>query len=157
MAAIKTKQDFDTIYEMTGAFRTYQLWLFIMGAVAGLLAVDVMYINFVSFNMDHWCAVEELQHLPFDLQKEIAIPMETVSGTSEETPSSCYMFDLDYNLTDEQFLNWNRSLYENSPRIPCDSWIYDQSEYAYSAVNRVSFNIPFSFFCIAWSDCESET
>ena len=135
---VEKKQDFDTIYEMTGAFGSYQLWLFVMATAAGLTASDVMYLNFVTFNMDHWCTVDELKHLPYDLQKEIAIPTETVPGTSDVRNSSCSMFDLNYNLTNEQILNWNRSLYEDTPMISCDSWTYDQSEFVYSAVNRVS-------------------
>ena len=44
--------------------------------------------------MDHWCKVPELVHLPFDLQKEIAIPTEIEDG--EEVYSSCSYYNQDY-------------------------------------------------------------
>ena len=44
--------------------------------------------------MDHWCRINELVHLPFDVQKEIAIPKELDDG--EEVYSSCSYYQQDY-------------------------------------------------------------
>ena len=44
--------------------------------------------------MDHWWRIPELGHLPFDIQKEIAIPMEIEDG--EEVFSSCSYYNQDY-------------------------------------------------------------
>ena len=54
--------------------------------------------------MNHWCRIPELVHLPFDVQKEIAIPMEIEDG--EEVYSSCLYYNQDYsNYTLD---NWER-------------------------------------------------
>ena len=44
--------------------------------------------------MEHWCRIPELGHLPFDIQKEIAIPTGIDDG--EEVYSSCSYYNQDY-------------------------------------------------------------
>ena len=54
--------------------------------------------------MDHWCKIPELGHLPFKVQKEIAIPKEMDDG--EEVYSSCQYYQRNYtNYTRE---DWER-------------------------------------------------
>ena len=60
---------------------------------------------FVAADMDHWCRVSELDHLPFDVQKEIAIPTESDDG--EEVYSSCSYYQQNY--TNFSLGDWERS------------------------------------------------
>ena len=55
--------------------------------------------------MDHWCRIKELDHLPFDVQKEIAIPTEIDDG--EEVYSSCSYYQQNY--TNYSMEDWKRS------------------------------------------------
>ena len=55
--------------------------------------------------MDHWCRIPELDHLPFNIQKAIAIPKETEDG--EEVYSSCSYYQRNYtNYTREDWEKW---------------------------------------------------
>ena len=59
---------FDDILHTVGAFGVYQICSCIMLYFMPFLMVETIYMNFVSYSQDHWCKVEEIQDLPFELQ-----------------------------------------------------------------------------------------
>lgn len=65
---------FDDIFEYVGGFGPYQVSLFLLLCLAAFLGTDTYYMNFIGYIMEYWCLVPELQNLPHDRQKYIAIP-----------------------------------------------------------------------------------
>ena len=99
--------------------------------------------------MDHWCLIEELQHLPAVDQKKLAIPTDE---TGRQTYSRCYMYDRNYSM----LLNLGRNtalnspgynlnvshsdhvvISQNDPLVPCKQWVFDQSMFTSTVISQV--------------------
>jgi len=90
--------------------------------------------------MDHWCHVDELDGLPYDVQKNVAIPTETSRDGLSTVYSSCKMFAINYSVYNtNEFETWNRTemISNNVPVVSCDRWTYDQSMYQSTIVKKV--------------------
>ena len=101
------KIQFDEIFQIIGEFGAYQKILFILISINSFLSLEAIWVNFIGYENDHWCYVAELAHLPFDLQRNISIPMKG------DAFDKCHMFDLNYSsFTLDDFLAWNRTAFQ---------------------------------------------
>ena len=57
-----------------GDFGAYQLRVFVVVFFLGMFSTDSIQIVFIGAGMPHWCRVPELDRLPDDVQKNVAIP-----------------------------------------------------------------------------------
>ena len=95
--------------------------------------------------MPHWCRVPELVELPYDVQKNVAIPAQSADnhdGSSVEY-SSCQMFALNYSVYNRsQFYSWNRSLMitNETSIVQCSQWTYDQYAVVTTMIVRLQFD-----------------
>lgn len=119
----------------------YQLRAMFVVLLASALASDPMHIIFIGANMPHWCRVPELDGLPYDVQKNVAIPAQSTDDDGPVEYSSCEMFSLNYSVYNRsQFYSWNRRLMvsENASVVPCSEWTYDQSQFISTIVSEVN-------------------
>ena len=123
-----------------GDIGVFQLRAISVVLLASALASDPMHIIFIGADMPHWCRVPELDGLPDNVQKNVAIPARSTDHDGTLEYSSCEMFSLNYsefNLS--QFYSWNRRLMisENTSVVPCSEWTYDQSQFISTIVSKV--------------------
>ena len=125
---------YDKIFDYIGEMGLYQWGQFAVLFVFAMYCVDQMHIVFVGGSMPHWCRVEELAGLPYDVQKNVAIP------TDSDSYSSCEMFAFNYSgYSDAEFLAWNRTgiVNDSTPVVRCTRWNYDQSTFTSTLVSKV--------------------
>ncbi len=101
--------------------------------------------------MDHWCRVEEIEHLPFELQKNIAIPLNE-DGEYEK----CRYYPIDHtNLTNWDYLNWRRYV-DASRGFPAESswslfiwilWVYPLQGWTMQCEQLLA---TVTFECLCW-------
>jgi len=118
----------------------YQWRVFATLCVFNLFASHAIHIVFIGADMPHWCHVPELYDLPYDVQKNVAIPAESVNRDGYIEYSSCEMFSLNYSVYNRsQFYNWNRSLIitNDTSVVECSQWMYDQSQFISTIVKKV--------------------
>ena len=131
------KGDVNTVI---GDFGVYQLRVFLVVFLFGLLSMESIQIVFIGADIPHWCRVPELADLPYDVQKNVAIPTESVNHDGSIEYSSCDMFSLNYSVYNRsEFYSWNRSLMVNNETavVPCSQWIYDQSQFTSTITSKV--------------------
>lgn len=59
------------------------------------------------------------------------------------------MYDLDYdNLEDDDILNWNRNITNNTNLTDCTEWIYDQSEFISTINSKVGIHTSLYFIVV---------
>ena len=124
-----------------GDFGVYQLRIFLVTFVFGMFSLDSIQIVFIGANMPHWCRVPELEDLPYDIQKNVAIPAQSVNrdGFIDEY-SSCEMYSLNYSIYNHsEFYTWNRSLMitNETSIVSCSQWTYDQYQFISTIVSKV--------------------
>ena len=127
-----------------GEIGVYQWSVFVVVFIFSLFNSETYHIVFVAADMPHWCRVPELDDLPYDVQKNVAIPTHSAGGSIEY--SSCEMFSLNYSVYNRsEFYSWNRSLMiTNETSITqCSQWTYDQSQFTSTIVKKVR-NINYS-------------
>ena len=90
------KMDIDQAFTIVGEFGTFQIGILMAIGVTSFLGSDVIWANFIAYNMEHWCRVGSLTDLPFELQKYVAIPKITPPGGGVAVYSGCDMYDLNY-------------------------------------------------------------
>jgi len=127
-----------------GELGTYQLR--VVAAVFLLITytADSIYIIFIAGKMSHWCRVSELVDLPYDVQKNVAIPSQSEDDDLSIKYSSCEMFSLNYSIYNHsQFYSWNRSLMisNHTPIVHCSQWTYDQTQFTSTIVSKVQLYI----------------
>jgi len=130
----------DDVNSYIGDFGVYQLRVFIVMCVMSLISLESIHIVFIGADMPHWCHVPELYELPYDVQKNVAIPAESVNRDGYIEYSSCEMFSLNYSVYNRsQFYNWNRSLIitNDTSVVECSQWMYDQSQFISTIVKKV--------------------
>ena len=103
----------------------------VVAAVFILIAytADSIYIIFIAGHMPHWCRVPELEDLSYEIQKNVAIPAQSVNrdGSVDEY-SSCEMFSLNYSIYNHsEFYTWNRSLMSIN-NTPCLLYTSDAAD-----------------------------
>ena len=127
-----------------GDFGVYQLRIFLVIFLMGMLSMDSIQIVFIAGHMAHWCCVPELADLPYDVQKNVAIPAQSTDRDGSVVEySSCEMFSLNYSVYNRsQFYTWNRSsiLTNRTSTVHCSRWIYDQSQFVSTIVSKVHVN-----------------
>jgi len=129
------KQD---LSKYIGDMGPYQWRVFITVFVFAIYTADAIHIIFIAGKMPHWCRVPELVDLPYDIQKNVAIPADHGDGSVEY--SSCEMYSLNYSVYNRsEFYKWNRSLMVNNETslIQCTHWTYDQSQFLSTIVSKV--------------------
>jgi len=132
-----TKSDLNAYIGEMGA---YQWRVVIAVFILIVYTADSIYIIFIAGEMPHWCHVPELDDLPYDVQKNVAIPTHSAGGSIEH--SSCEMFSLNYSVYNRsEFYSWNRSLMitNETSIVWCSEWTYDQSQYISTIVSKVRF------------------
>ena len=123
-----------------GDFGSYQLRIFFVLFFMGMFSMDAIHIVFIGVNVPHWCRVPELDNLPYDVQKNVAIPAESTDHDGSVEYSSCEMFSLDYSAYNRsEFYSWNRSLMVTNETsvVRCSEWMYDQSQFTSTIVKKV--------------------
>jgi len=131
-----TKTDLN---EYIGEIGIYQWRVFIVVFLFTIYCTDSIQIIFLGADMAHWCRVPELDDLPYDVQKNVAIPAQSTDGSVEY--SSCEMYSLNYSLYNRnEFYRWNRSLMISNETsiVKCSEWTYDQSQFISTIVNKVT-------------------
>ena len=88
--------DIEQAFTIVGEFGLFQIGIFVIIATACFPSNDVITANFIAYNVEHWCRIDSLTNLPFDLQKEIAIPKVIPPGGKAAVYSDCDMYDLNY-------------------------------------------------------------
>jgi len=134
-----------------GDFGVYQLRVFLVVFFMGMLCMDSIQIVFIGANMAHWCRVPELDDLPYDVQKNVAIPAQSTDHDGSVEYSSCEMFSLNYSVyNSSQFYSWNRSLMitNQTSLVQCSQWTYDRSQFISTIVSKVSCSCVSSRFNI---------
>jgi len=132
----------------------YQWRIFAILCIFNLFMSDAIHIVFTAANMAHWCRVPELDDLPYDVQKNVAIPALQLTALQDRDGSieysSCEMFSLNYSVYNRsQFYSWNRSLMvtNHTSLVHCSQWTYDQSQFRSTIVSKVrkksEFNVGF--------------
>jgi hypothetical protein len=133
---------YEELYDYVGHIGRYQWFIFSLVFIFTMYTVDSIHMIFIGGSMEHWCRVDELQHLPYEVQKNVAIPGKSNSIEAEPTEySSCEMFALNYSSYNEtEFETWNRTVMisDNTPIISCDRWTYDQSTFESTIVSKVN-------------------
>jgi len=128
-----------------GDMGRYQWRVFVTLCVFNVFSSQTIQIVFIAANMPHWCRVPELVELPYDVQKNVAIPAQSADdhdGNSVEY-SSCEVFALNYSVYNRsQFYSWNRSLMitNETSVVQCSQWTYDQSQFISTVVKKVEIN-----------------
>jgi len=124
-----------------GDIGAYQWRIFIIVFLFNLFNSETYHIVFVAADMPHWCLVPELAVLPYDVQKNVAIPTESDElGDGSVEYSSCEMYSLNYSVYNRsEFYRWNRSLMVSNETsvIQCTRWTYDQSQFTSTIVKKV--------------------
>ena len=98
---------FDDVFTHIGEFQTFQIISFAVLSAIAYLNLEIIWADFTAYSQDHWCQVSELKHLPYDMQKYIAIPEECDPKAKKDRYSQCVYYDLNY--TDVDHRVWNRS------------------------------------------------
>ena len=93
---------FDEIFDHIGGMGHYQIALFAIIELQCMFnAFHAMAAIFLVPDQDHWCSVNTLTSLPYDVQKQVAIP-QTDNGYE-----NCDYYLLNYdNYTDAQYCDW---------------------------------------------------
>ena len=133
------KQDLNTYI---GDMGPYQWRVFIAVFILAIYTADAIHIIFIAGKMPHWCRVPELDDLPYDVQKNVAIPTQSVDHGGSIKYSSCKMFSLNYSVYNRsEFYSWNRSLMVTNETsvVHCSQWIYDQSQFISTVVRKVCY------------------
>ena len=123
-----------------GEIGVFQWRVSIAMFIVNVFAADSIQIIFIAGHMPHWCRVPELDNLPYDVQKNVAIPAESTDHDGSIEYSSCEMFSLDYSAYNRsEFYSWNRSLMVTNKTsvVRCSEWTYDQSQYISTIVSKV--------------------
>jgi len=157
---------YEDVYAMVGDFGVYQACVMVSLALIYMFCIDAITMIFVGADIEHWCRIDRLVHLPFERQKDIGIPPKDWSrgqgrGGERTEYSSCQMYDLNYSAySDDELYGWNRTLMidESTPVIECAHWIYDQSTFVSTIVSRVinaHINMPSSLcrFALTTNAC----
>ena len=135
-----------------GDFGVYQLRIFLVIFLMGMLSMDSIQIVFIAGHMAHWCGVPELADLPYDVQKNVAIPAQSTDRDGSVVEySSCEMFSLNYSVYNRsQFYTWNRSsiLTNRTSTVHCSRWTYDQSQFVSTIVSKVYPVRPLPAICV---------
>lgn len=130
-------EEFFTKY--VGDFGTFQLLTLLIAGLSAFIGNDSIANNFIAGSQEHWCRIPELEDVPHDQQKYIAIPVE--GGSDSDQYDSCYAFNLNYSqYTMTDFYYWNRSAHVTADVIPCTDWVYDQSLYVTTITSEVRYN-----------------
>ena len=127
--------------EYIGDIGVYQWLVFIVVFLFNLFNTETYHIIFLGAHMPHWCRVPELEDLPYEIQKNMAIPAQSVNrdGFIDEY-SSCEMYSLNYSIYNHsEFYTWNRSLMitNETSIVRCSQWTYDQSQFISTIVKKV--------------------
>ena len=133
------KNDFD-LNDYVGEMGAYQLRVCVVIFLYTMYATDVTQFIFVAASMPHWCRVPELDDLPHEVQKNVAIPALSTADDGSVEYSACEMFSLNYSVYNRsEFSSWNRSLMiTNETSISqCSEWTYDQSLFISTVVRKV--------------------
>ena len=135
------KSDLSSYIGDTGV---YQWRVFAAMLIASFFTADSIQTNFIAGHMAHWCGVPELADLPYDVQKNVAIPAQSTDRDGSVVEySSCEMFSLNYSVYNRsQFYTWNRSsiLTNRTSTVHCSRWTYDQSQFVSTIVSKVHVN-----------------
>jgi len=129
-----------------GNIGAYQWRVFVAVFVFTLFNSETYHIIFVGGDMPHWCRVPELDDLPYDVQKNVAIPAQSTTVQDRDGSieySSCEMFSLNYSVYNHsQFYSWNRTLMvtNHTSLVHCSEWTYDQSQFISTIVKKVKAN-----------------
>jgi len=134
-----TKRDLN---EYIGEIGVYQWRVFIIVFLFTIYCTDSIQIIFLGADMAHWCRVPELEDLPYDVQKNVAIPSQSSYDDDRSVEySSCEMFSLNYSVYNRsEFYTWNRSLMitNETSIVKCSEWTYDQSQFVSTIVSKVT-------------------
>jgi len=133
-----TKSDLN---QYIGDIGLYQWRVFVAVFLFTIYCTDSIQIIFLGADMAHWCCVPELDGLPYDVQKNVAITAESTDRGGSIEYSSCEMYSLDYSVYNRsQFNSWNGSLMvtNETSTVKCSVWIYDQSQFTSTIVSKVS-------------------
>ena len=123
-----------------GEMGAYQWRVFAAVFFLIVYTADSIYVIFIAGHMPHWCQVPELDDLSYDIQKNVAIPTESVNHDGSIKYSSCEIFSLNYSAYNRsEFYSWNRSLMvpNETSVVKCTEWIYDQSQFISTIVSKV--------------------
>ena len=123
-----------------GDFGAYQLRIFLVVFMYGIFSLESIQIVFIGADMPHWCRVPELDDLPYDVQKNVAILTQSVDHDGSIEYSSCEMFSLNYSVYNHsEFYSWNRSLMitDETSVVKCTQWTYDHSQFTSTIVSKV--------------------
>ena len=72
---------FDDIFDITGAFGAYQVYMVVLCGSLCLWSVELISQIFIVGKMGHWCSVPALYEYGHDMEKNIAIPKDKVIYT----------------------------------------------------------------------------
>ena len=111
----------------------FQFFVVFIVCLNGMFSSEFLTHNFIDGYQQHWCRIPELQDLPHEQQRYIAIPED-----EDGEYLSCESFNIsysDYSLND--FYYWNRSQYISQSVIPCTDWVYDQGQYVTTITSEV--------------------
>ncbi|XP_031769721.2 organic cation transporter protein-like isoform X1 [Galleria mellonella] len=129
----KKKEDdgdiLETILSHVGEMGRYQKWLFVGMMPFGLFFAYVYFVQmFIAATPQrHWCTVPELQHLHWELRRNLSVPAATAVGDPWD---KCSTFNA----------NWSQVLENMAPpalnsTVPCQyGWEFELSDIPYHTV-----------------------
>ena len=131
---------FEDVLQECGDFGLFQKTVMTLIMPFALLhAMQTAGSNFLVPHHEHWCKISALEHLPYHMQKDLAIPYN--SDDSEDEYSSCEMFNLEWNnFTMADFESWNRTLMTNgASQTECSKYVYDYTDYTKTCSSQVRY------------------
>ena len=74
---MSTALKFDDLFKYVGGLGYFQIFQFVILNMTGIFGPEPVYVNFIAAELPHWCKVDGVSQLPFNLQKLAAIPPDS--------------------------------------------------------------------------------
>lgn len=141
--------EFEDILRSVGDYGRYQRRLLFFFLIPTTIIFSIFCMNtfFMLSEPDHWCYVQEISNLSFNLQHLLSRP--PISSSDSGKLDSCHYYNLDYEKEVTRLNEYIQIHNTSQGYIPhgingsletktCSKWTYDQTDYDYNAVTELN-------------------